>query len=87
MTIHVYNPGNHETVKLHAWEETKNGQLGWHICVNPDEDIFIVQCNGQWEVTEGKPLDPDLLDELGKCLHPLALVNTLHLRRLAAVYN
>lgn len=80
MQIQVTEPYCHQLIELNAMPGMMNGLNGWRICFPHKFAFFITQRNGQWRVMDDLNIHPELLDEIGKALHPLALANCFYLR-------
>ncbi len=72
MDVIIKDPRNNQQVKLTAEPEDYNGEQGLRI-VFPEKDSFVmVYRNDEWEVVDEEFVNPDLVEIIGKALHPRA---------------
>ena len=72
MDVIIKDPRNHKEVKLTAEPEDYNGEQGLRI-IFPEKDSFVmVYRNDDWEVVDEEFVNPDLVEIIGKALHPRA---------------
>ena len=72
MRIKVKGHLDNSDLILDARPEDYNGQQGWRI-IFPEKDSFVmVQNSGEWNVMDESDLNPELIEAIGKALHPVA---------------
>ncbi|WP_247232079.1 hypothetical protein [Telluribacter sp. SYSU D00476] len=77
MEIVLKDPRNDAELRLTVEPEDYNGEQGVRI-VYPNKDSFVmVQKNGDWEVMDEDFVNPELVDAIGKALHPRASYNSI----------
>lgn len=80
--IQVTEPTTKKRISLRAIAEQVAGASYWRIHFPQNNTLLISQESGQWKVTGETSIDPDLLNEIGKQLHPLAIAQVLNRKRL-----
>lgn len=77
MRIKIKDPMTQAEINLGAQPEDYNGEQGWRI-IFPEKDSFvIVQKDSEWEVMDESDINPQLIEAIGKALHPVARYNSL----------
>ena len=77
MKITIKEPVTNNNLNLDARPEDYNGDQGWRI-IFPEKDSFVVvQKNGEWNVMDETDINPELIDAIGKALHPVARYKSL----------
>lgn len=76
MIITIKEPITNSNINLDARPEDYNGNQGWRI-IFPEKDSFvIVQQDGDWTVVDETDINPQLIEAIGKALHPVARYNS-----------
>ena len=76
MRITIKEPITNSNLNLDARPEDYNGEQGWRI-IFPEKDSFVVvQKDGEWNVMDETDINPELIDAIGKALHPVARYNS-----------
>ena len=76
MRIKINEPITHTDLHLDAVPEDYNGEQGWRILFPEKDSFVIVQKNGDWQVMDDNDINPQLVDAIGKALHPVARYNS-----------
>lgn len=72
MELLIKDPRNDNEVRLEIEPEDYNGEQGVRV-VFPDKDSFVmVYRDDNWEVVDEEFVNPELVDIIGKGLHPRA---------------
>jgi hypothetical protein len=72
MDVIIKDPRNNNEVHLTAEPEDYKGEQGLRI-IFPDKDSFVmVYRNEDWEVVDEDFVNPDLVEIIGKAIHPRA---------------
>ncbi len=82
MLIQIKDPVTKAFLNIMATPEVAAGIACWRIDLPQNDSILITQETGQWKSVHGKSIEPELLDEIGKALHPLAIAQQLNRNRL-----
>lgn len=77
MRITIKEPVTNNNLNLDARPEDYNGDQGWRI-IFPEKDSFVVvQKDGEWNVMDETDINPELINAIGKALHPVARYKSL----------
>ncbi|HUH32772.1 MAG TPA: hypothetical protein VLZ28_02400 [Daejeonella sp.] len=77
MRIKITEPLTKTELHLDARPEDYNGEQGWRILFPEKDSFVIVQKDGEWSVMDENDINPQLIDAIGKSLHPVARYNSL----------
>ncbi|MEJ7779898.1 MAG: hypothetical protein WKF68_09910 [Daejeonella sp.] len=77
MKILVKDPVTNGEIEMDAEHEEYNGEDGWRINSIEHGTFILLENGGEWKVAEGRNLVPELVQEIGIALHPLARYNSL----------
>jgi hypothetical protein len=68
MKITITEPIKHNTIELEATPAKK----GWRIDFPGAASLLLTQETGIWTVVGNKNVNPELIDQIGIALHPIA---------------
>ena len=77
MRIKINDPLTNTELNLDARPEDYNGEQGWRILFPEKDSFVIVQKDGEWNVMDETDINPQLVEAIGKGLHPVARYNSL----------
>jgi hypothetical protein len=77
MEIVIKDPTHETELRLTVEPEDYNGEQGVRV-VYPSKDSFVMVYRGEsWEVVDEDHINPELIEVIGKALHPRASYNSL----------
>lgn len=82
MLIYVNDPQSKQVLELEAIEEMLNGRPAWRIRFPSNHSCLLLNVNHRWEPVGEHMLSPELLENIERALHPLAIRNFLNQRNL-----
>jgi len=76
MTITYKEPDTGDEIQLQAEPEDYNGEQGLRIIFPTKDSFVIVQKDGTWNVMDDDSINPQIVEAIGKALHPYSRYNT-----------
>jgi hypothetical protein len=75
MTITYKEPDTGDEITLQAEPEDYNGEQGLRIIFPSKDSFVIVQKDGTWNVVDDDTINPEIIEAIGKALHPYSRYN------------
>lgn len=75
MTIVYKEPDTGEEIPLQVEPEDYNGEQGLRIIFPSKDSFVIIEKEGSWEVVDDDTINPEIVEAIGKALHPYSRYN------------